>query len=94
MELTRVGVLLLGVGLAVALLSAVAFGVVWGSTEAFCEDHDPAYSLTGVDGLSIQYSDGCNTHSVSPQVTGGGLLAVAGLVVGGGGLVREWSTTG
>ena len=92
MRLMRVGVLLFGVGLAVALLSAVAFGFLWGSTEVFCEDHDPSYSLTGVDGLSIQYSDGCNTHAVNPLVTGGGLLAAAGLVVGLGGILQERST--
>ncbi|MFD1641338.1 hypothetical protein [Halohasta litorea] len=93
MELKRVGVLLLGSGLAVALLSAVAFGFLWGSTEVFCEDHDPSYSLTGVDGLSIQYTDGCNTHSVNPLVTGGSLTAAAGLAVGLGGLLREWLAT-
>ncbi|WP_253737210.1 hypothetical protein [Halohasta salina] len=92
MDLERVGVLLVGVGLAVALLSAVAFGFVWGSTEVFCEDHDPSYSFAGVDGASIQYADGCNTHSVNPLVTSGALLAVAGVVVGGGGVLREWST--
>ncbi|MEA1930828.1 MAG: hypothetical protein U9O06_04675 [Euryarchaeota archaeon] len=92
MGLKRVGVLLLGGGLAVALLSAVAFGFLWGSTEASCADHDPSYSLSGVDGLSIQYSDGCNTHYVNPLVTGGGLLAAAGLGVGLGGVLRERST--
>lgn len=63
-----------------------------GSTDVFCEAHDPSYSLSGVDGLSIQYSDGCNTHSMNPLVTGGGLLAAAGLIVGIGGLLRERST--
>jgi len=92
MGLKRLDVLLLGGGLAVALLSAVAFGFLWGSTEVFCEDHDPSYSLTGVDGLSIQYSDGCNTHTVNPLATGGGLLAAVGLVVGLGGILREQST--
>ncbi|MFW5978196.1 MAG: hypothetical protein ACOCP2_03065 [Halohasta sp.] len=92
MGLKRVGVLLLGVGLCLSLLSAVAFGTVTASTEVFCEDHDPAYSLAGVDGLSIQYSDGCNTHSVNPLLTGGSLLAVGGLLVGLGGVLREWST--
>lgn len=92
MGLKRIGVLLLGVGLCLSVFSAVAFGVVSGSTDAVCEDHDPTYSLSGVDGLSIQYSDGCNQKSINPLVAGGGLLAVAGAAVGLGGVLQAWST--
>jgi hypothetical protein len=92
MGFKRVGVLLVGVGLCLALFSAVAFGTVTASTEALCEDHEPDYSLAGVDGLSVQYSDGCNTHWINPLVTGGGLLAVAGLAVGLGGVLQDRST--
>jgi len=92
MGLKRVGILLVGVGLCLSLFSAVAFGTVSGSTDVFCEDHEPSYSLTGVDGLSVQYSDGCNQKQVSPLLTGGGLLAVAGLAVGFVGVLQDRPT--
>ena len=95
MGLKRVGVLLFGFGLCLSLFTAVAFGFVWGSTEAFCgEDHDPTYSIESVDVTSfdVTYSDGCNRKSVASPVVGGGVIAVAGLLVGGGGVFREWST--
>ena len=92
MGLTRVGVLLFGVGLCLSLLAAVAFGFVSGGTAVFCADHDPTYSVERVDGLSVQYSDGCNQKTVSSLVTGGGLLVVAGLAVGLGSILQGRST--
>lgn len=94
MGLKRVGVLLFGVGLCLSLFSAVAFGFVSGSTDVFCEDHDPTYSVesVGVASFDLTYSDGCNDKGVNSAVVGGGFLAVAGLLVGGGGVLREWST--
>ena len=94
MGLKRVGVLLFGIGLCLSLFSAVAFGVVWGSTDALCVDHEPTYSIESVDvaALDLTYSDGCNDKSVSSAVVGGGVLTVTGLLVGGGSVIREWST--
>ena len=95
MRLKRVGVLLVGLGLSLSVVTAVAFGVVWGSTDARCVDHEPTYSIESVDvaTLDLTYSDGCNDKSISSAVVGGGVLTVAGLLVGGGGVIREWSTT-
>jgi hypothetical protein len=84
MDLQRVGVLLFGVGLCVSLFSAIAFGTVAGGTELLCQDHDPSYTLEDVDvtGLSVQYSNGCNSYWSSPLVAGGGVVTGIGLLVG------------
>ena len=95
MGLKRVGVLLFGFGLCLSLFTAVAFGFVWGSTEAFCgEDHDPTYTIESIDvtGFDVTYSDGCNRKSVASPVVGGGFLAVAALVVGLAGILQDRPT--
>jgi len=94
MGLKRVGVLLFGVGLCLSLFSAVAFGFVAGGTAVFCEDHEPTYSIERVDvaSMDVTYSDGCNYKGVNSAVVGGGFLAVVGVLVGSGGVLREWST--
>ncbi|TQQ82584.1 hypothetical protein EGH24_03790 [Halonotius terrestris] len=91
MGLQRVGVLLLTLGLLLATLSAVAFGATAGGTDVACDDHEPSYSLVGVDSasLSVSYTDGCNTFSVQPLVTAGAGLIAAGLLIGGVGIGRQ-----
>ena len=93
MGLKRVGILLFGVGLGVAPVSATVDGLVMQSTLVACPGHEPAYSFEGISyGFWAVISDGCNTHTINPLATGGGLLAAVGLVVGLGGILREQST--
>lgn len=94
MGLKRVGVVLLVLGLCLSLFSAVVFGASSGGTDAYCEDHDPAYSISAVDipSLGITVYDGCNAVMINPLVTGGLLLVVAGLPVGLGGILQDRST--
>ena len=91
MGLQRVGVLLLALGLLVATLSAVAFGTVAGGTDVACDDHEPSYSLVGINAVSlaVEYTDGCNLFSINPLVTAGGGLVVLGSLLGAGGIVQE-----
>jgi|GEM_PF-399475 hypothetical protein len=56
MKLKRVAILLFGVGLGVALVSAVVDGLVMQSTLVACPGHEPAYtvgSYTGLAGLVV-----------------------------------------
>ena len=93
MKLKRVGVLLFGVGLAVALVSAVVDGVVLQSTLVACPGHEPAYSFDGVSYVFwIVISDGCNSHTLNPVMTIGSYGSLAGLIVGLAGVLRERST--
>lgn len=94
MRLNRVGTLLFGIGLGVALVSAVVDGVVIQSTLVACPGHEPAYRFAGISyGLWIVISDGCNSHTINPLVTVGSYLGLAGLAVGLCGVLREWSAT-
>jgi len=93
MRLKRVGVLLVGVGLAVAVVSAVVDGVVMQSTVVACPGHDPTYSFAGISyGFGVVISDGCNAHTINPVVTIGAYSMLAGLCVGLIGVLRERST--
>lgn len=94
MGLKRVGILLFVLGLCLSLFWSVAFGFVSGSTEVRCVDHQPTYTIQSVDvaDLNVVYSDGCNGKWVDSTVTFGGLVSLSGLLVGGGGVLREWST--
>jgi len=94
MSLKRVGVLLFGLGVGLAALSAVLFGPAVAATEVACPGYDPSYAIQAVDllTLSVEYTDGCNTFLFNPLITVGSLAAVAGLGVGLGGLVAERST--
>ena len=91
MGLQRLGVLLFGIGLLLATVSAVTVGTTAGSTDARCVDHDPAYSLTAVDltRLSVSYTNGCNTISVQPLIPAGGGLGVLGGLVSFAGIGRQ-----
>ena len=94
MEFKRVGVLLFGVGLALALVSAVVDGVVLQSTLVACPGHEPAYRFEGVSYVFwVVISDGCNSHTLNPVMTAGVYGGLAGLLVGLVGLVGERSTT-
>jgi len=90
MVLKRIGVLLFGVGVGLATLSAVVFGPAVAATEMACPGHDPSYAIQAVDllTLSIEYTDGCNTFLLNPLITVGSLAAVAGLSVGLGGVLQ------
>lgn len=93
MRPNRLGVHLFGVGLAVALVSAVVDGAVMQSTLVACPGHEPAYSFDGVSYVFwVVISDGCNSHTINPVVTVGSYITLAGLGVGLGGVLREWST--
>lgn len=93
MRPNRLGIHLFGVGLAVALVSAVVDGVVMQSTLVACPGHEPAYSFDGVSYVFwVVISDGCNSHTIDPVVTVGLYTTFAGLAVGVGGVLREWST--
>jgi len=94
MRLNRVGTLLFGIGLGVALVSAVVDGVVIQRTLVACPGHEPAYRFVGISyGFWIAISDGCNSHTINPLVVVGSYLGLAGLAVGLGGVLREWLAT-
>ena len=83
MGLQRVGLLCATLGLAVVLLTAIILGPAAGGTDIGCPDHEPSYALSGVDtdSLTVSYTDGCNTFTLQPLITGGvGLLAVGVLL--------------
>ena len=84
MGLQRVGLLCGTLGLAVVLLTAVLFGPAAGGTEVHCPDHEPSYALEGVDldSLTVSYTDGCNTFSLQPLITGGVGLIGIGVLLG------------
>ncbi|MFW5978195.1 MAG: hypothetical protein ACOCP2_03060 [Halohasta sp.] len=93
MRPNRLGIHLFGVGLAVALVSAVVDGGVMQSTLVACPGHEPTYSFDGVSYVFwVVISDGCNSHTINPVVTIGSYITLAGLGVGLGGVLREWST--
>ena len=93
MRLKRVGVLLFGVGLAVAMVSAVVDGIVLQTTLLKCPGHEPTYSFDGVSYVFwVVISDGCNSHTLNPVMTIGVYGALVGLGVGLGGVFREQST--
>ncbi|MFD1641337.1 hypothetical protein [Halohasta litorea] len=94
MKLKRAGILLFGVGLGVALVSAVVVGLVMQRTVVACPGHEPAYHFEGISYGFWIISDGCNSLTINPLVTGGFYVAVAGLVVGLIGSLRERSTEG
>jgi len=89
----RVGVLLFGVGLAVALVSAVVDGVVLQHTLVACPGNEPDYSFAGISyGFWVVISDGCNGYTLNPVMTAGSYVALAGLAVGLVGVLQERST--
>lgn len=92
----RVCVLLFGVGVSVAALSAVIFGPVGAATEIACPDYDPSYSITAVDLVppSVAYTDSCDILMLHPLLAVGTLLVGGGLAVGLVGLLGERSTAG
>lgn len=94
MGLKRVGVLLVGVGLCVGLISAVVDGIVLQSTLVACPGHEPSYSFDGISYVFwVVISDGCNSHTINPVVAIGSYMTLAGLSVGLGGILKERSTT-
>ena len=92
MGLLRVGMSCFAVGLFVASVAAVAFGVSFGCTEAFCENPPLTVAVRGVALSGIAVFDGCNTCQLNPGVVGGALLSVVGALVGGVGVVGELRT--
>ena len=84
MGLQRVGLLCGTLGLAVVLLTAVLFGPAAGGTDVACPDHEPRYALEGVDtdSLTVSYTDGCNSFSLQPLITGGVGLTALGVAIG------------
>jgi hypothetical protein len=88
--LLRVGTLLAGVGLTLAALWAVVFGLTAGCTGATCPDVVPAYRLVGVDlaTATVRVSDGCTVCVVARAVVAGMGAAVVGVLVSLVGLVR------
>lgn len=89
MGLQRVGVVLFGVGLMLATLAAVVFGL--GCTEVACPDAPPLFVPTGVDLVTgaISFFDGCNSCTTGPGVGHGLGLILVGTVVGSVGAMRE-----
>lgn len=89
MGLQRVGVMLFGVGLLLASVSAVVGGVA--CTERACPGQDPGFSLVGVDSTSgsVLYSDGCNQCRTHGGVGIGLALLGVGALAGGAGVIRE-----
>jgi hypothetical protein len=84
----RWGILCFGVGLFVASVAGVAFGVTLGCTEVAC-DGPTTLSVTGVSLSSVAVFDGCNTCRVNAGVVGGAALSLVGVVVGGVGVVAD-----
>jgi len=84
MGLQRVGLLCATLGLAVVLLTAIILGPAAGGTDAACFDHEPRYTLEGVDSdsLTVSYTDGCNDFTLQPLITGGVGLTGLGALVG------------
>jgi hypothetical protein len=89
MRLVRVGMSCFGVGLFVASVAAVAFGVSFGCTEVFCENPPLVLALRGVSLSGIAVFDGCNTCQLNPAVVGGAALSALGVVVGGVGVAGD-----
>jgi hypothetical protein len=89
--LQRVGTLLAGIGLTVAALWAVAFGITAGCTEVACPGLAPSYSLAGVELVTatVRVSDGCNVCTVARPVVFGLAGVVVGTIVGAAGLARN-----
>ncbi|WP_380675704.1 hypothetical protein [Salinigranum sp. GCM10025319] len=85
----RVGAVCFGVGLFVASVAAVAFGVSFGCTEVFCEDPQPTLAVTGVSLSGVAVFDGCNTCRLNPAVVAGIALSALGVIVGGVGVVGD-----
>jgi hypothetical protein len=92
MGVLRVGTLCFGVGLFVASVAGVAFGVSFGCTEAFCETPQPTVAVTGVSLSGVAVFDGCNTCRLNPAVVGGVGLSVVGVLLGGVGVAGEFRT--
>ena len=90
MGLARVGTLLAGLGLTLAALWAVAFGVAAGCTEVACPGTAPTYRV-GVElaTATVRIADGCNACVVARPVVAGLLCGVVGVVVGAAGTVRN-----
>jgi hypothetical protein len=89
MSALRIGLLCFGVGLLVASVASVVFGVSLGCTEAFCENPQPALALRGVSLSGVLVFDGCNTCRLNPAVVVGAALSLVGVVVGGVGVVGD-----
>ena len=89
MNAIRIGMSCFGVGLFVASVTAVAFGVSFGCTEVFCETVRPTVAVTGVSLSGVAVFDGCNTCQLNPAVVGGVALSVVGCVVGGVGVAGD-----
>jgi hypothetical protein len=89
MGLLRIGIQCFGVGLFVASVAAVAFGVSFGCTEVFCEEPPLTLAVRGVSLSGVAVFDGCNTCQLNPAVVGGAALSVVGVVVGGLGVVAD-----
>jgi hypothetical protein len=89
--LQRLGTLLAVLGLTIAALWAVVFGVTAGCTEIACPGATPTYRLAGVDlaTATVRVSDGCNVCVVARPVVAGALSAVVGVVLGSAGMVRN-----
>ena len=85
----RIGMVCFGVGLFVASVAAVAFGVSFGCTEVFCENPRPTLAVTGVSLSGVAVFDGCNTCRLNPAVVAGVALSLVGVVVGGVGVVGD-----
>jgi hypothetical protein len=93
MNALRIGMSCFGVGLFVASVTAVAFGVSFGCTEVFCENPPPTLAVTGVSLSGVAVFDGCNTCRLNPAVVSGVVLSVCGIVVGGARVVGDLTDT-
>jgi len=94
MKPKRVGSLLYGLGVGLAALSTVVFGLTADSTDISCRNHDPSYAIQNVDILTfgIEYTDGCNTFLFNPLITVGVLTALVGLAIGASSVVQSTDT--
>jgi hypothetical protein len=63
----------------IGVLVAFSAFLFVGGTEVACIDHQPSYSLTGLDGFQVSWTDGCNYFSTSwaPIAIGGLLILFA-----------------
>lgn len=89
MGLVRVGMACFGVGLFVASVAAVVFGVSFGCTEIACENPGVAFALRGVSLSGVVVYDGCNTCRLNLAVVAGAVLSTLGVVLGGIGVGAE-----
>jgi len=92
MGVLRVGMLCFGVGLFVASVAGVAFGVSFGCTDVGCENPQPTVAVTGASFSGVAVFDGCNTCQLNPAVVGGVGLSVVGVLLGGIGVAGEFRT--